>query len=202
MYSVLCFVAREPGMMCLEQLSRESKFQIKAVYTHRKKPSAEDPLRHEREDYIKFLKFCKARALPCSVVDTTLQAERLADICNFEPFDFIVSCNWKFLIPERILSKAKIGTVNLHRGKIPEYRGLEPIKRALTDGQDKIFLSAHVMEREYDTGRILSEHAVDVNRIDVETIDQAVDRLKTEILPLYPLAMLDGLNILINEHKS
>jgi len=200
MYQVICFVAREPGYRCLEALARSGRFRPRAVFSHRRKPASEDPERTEREDFRRFEDLCRERAVPMHVKDTFREAADLCELDQYEPFDFIVSCSWRFRIPLDALRKARLGTVNLHRGKLPDYRGAEPVKRALIDGRDRIVLSAHVMEEEYDTGRLLAEASIRAERRPGETIDRATDRLKAGLLPFYAQTMFEALDVLVCEH--
>ncbi|MBZ0270434.1 hypothetical protein K8I61_00240 [bacterium] len=199
MRDVIVFVAREPGFRVLADLAADPEIRIPIVYTHRRKPTSEDPRRGEREDYARFRDFCAGRGIPMAVKDTFREAAEFPELDGIGPFDYIVSCNWKFRIPPKILSRARIGTINLHRGKLPEYRGLEPVKRALLDARERIHLSAHEMEAEYDTGRVLCDLSIDAARAPGESLDAAVDRLKRELHPLYAKAMRAAMDVLEKE---
>lgn len=194
MYNVVCFLAREPGWRCLQALHSDPDFKIKLLYSHLRKPSSEDPLRSERKNYERFKRFALENKIPFYVKDTFKSAADLKELNDAGPIDFMVSCNWKFKIPLPDLQRAKLGTVNLHRGKLPEYRGLEPVKRALLDGWKHIYLSAHMMEAEYDTGHLLDQAVMSVTRRENESLDDTVERLKTELYPYYPQSMIKGLN--------
>ncbi len=194
MKSVVCFVAREPGWRCLQALFNDPTYKIGMIFSHRRKPTSEDPNRSERPGYQRFKEFAEAHSYPLFIKDTFREAADLSELDQLADIDFIVSCNWKFKIPKADLNRARLGTLNLHRGKLPEYRGLEPVRRTLEDGRDEVHLSAHVMEEEYDTGDLIEELTIPAGIRTGETIEQAVERLKIELYPLYPIAMLDGLN--------
>ena len=52
-------------------------------------------------------------------------------------FDFLISVSWRYLISPQVFEKAKIGSFNIHRGDLPKYAGVEPIKRALNNNETK-----------------------------------------------------------------
>ncbi|MCZ7587137.1 MAG: formyltransferase family protein [Deltaproteobacteria bacterium] len=105
MRDVVAFVAREPGYRCLTALADDPMFRLRAVYTHRRKPTSEDPERGEREDFVRFRDFCAARDIPMFIKDTFKEAADFPELPGFEPIDYIVSCNWKFKIPVEVLKK-------------------------------------------------------------------------------------------------
>jgi len=202
MENVLCFLAREPGWRCLQALDTATNYRIAGLYTHRRKPTSEDPQRGERTHYAAFEAFARQRNIPFFIKDTFAENRRFEEIETLGAYDFVVSCNWKFLIPPTVLERARLGSVNLHRGKLPEYRGLEPVRRALQDGWDKIYLTAHVMEAAYDTGRILHEETLPATVRSGESLTETVERLKRELYPLYPLALLRAMDVLRQERLA
>jgi len=186
----------------LTELTRDPNFQVKAVFSHQKKPSSEDRSRSIREDYQDFRNFCEERNIPFFIKDTFGAAAVLNEISALLPFDFLFSCNWKFKIPLNDLKMARIAAINLHRGKLPDYRGLEPILRALKDGQKRIFLSAHHMEKEYDTGALIAELSIPANHDLGRPIELEVERLKEELFPFYPKIMFTAFEKIIESGKT
>lgn len=71
-----------------------------------------------------------------------------AEVC------FLVRC--KRIIPESELALAgpKVW-INLHLGRLPDYRGVRPISRAMLNGDEKITVTWHLVDRGVDTGNIL-----------------------------------------------
>lgn len=198
--SIICFVARPWGYLCLKALLDRKDFSIRGVFTHRTVPYSENPQRPERKDFKDFVEICQLHSIPLHTAETKREAmELIPYIKELAPFDFILSCSWRFLISREVIDMARIGTVNLHRGKLPEYRGAEPVKRALENGEKEIFLSAHKIAPEYDTGEILYEASVPAGVREGETLEQAVGRLKMELYPEYPVAMFGALAKYKNE---
>ena len=199
MYNVVGFFAREPGWNCLQQLHEDERYRVVGLFTHQLKPRSEDPLRGERTNFARFSRYVEQNGVPMFIKDTLAQGVDLQEIFSLGAIDFIVSCNWKFLIPVKVLQQARRGAINLHRGKLPEYRGLEPIRRSLEDGLTDAYISAHLMDEEYDTGELVHEVKIPANLSENESLEQAVDRLKQELNPYYPVAMIKALDKLLSD---
>lgn len=195
--NITCFVAREPGYLCLERLI-EDGHQVERVFTHIRKPSSEDTTRGNREDYERFFTLCQQHDIPCNSIDSWSE-QRLKLTHNSS--DLIFSCNWKYLLPMEYLELAKLGTINLHRGKLPEYRGLEPVKRAILNGDKQIFITAHKMAEEYDTGEKICEISILADTTENEVLEDVIERLKVKLYPYYPLIMIEAIEKLKMEAR-
>ncbi|HMP67431.1 MAG TPA: methionyl-tRNA formyltransferase [Candidatus Paceibacterota bacterium] len=95
-----------------------------------------------------------------------LQPEKLNDdfynkIKNdFGEFDFFVVASYGKIIPERILSIPKKGTLNVHPSLLPLYRGASPIESAMLDDQKETGVTIMQMDKEMDHGPILSQEVI------------------------------------------
>ena len=65
------------------------------------------------------------------------------------------------ILTRDIFSAPSLGVLNVHPGKLPEYRGCTAVEWAIFNG-DQIFNTVHYIEEGIDTGRILAEEMVDV----------------------------------------
>ena len=72
-----------------------------------------------------------------------------------KPDIILVNCYTYRLVPE-ILSIPPLGCINIHPGKLPEYRGKDPINATLDDG-NRLWVTLHYMDEGYDTGDIIAE---------------------------------------------
>ena len=89
----------------------------------------------------------------------------IKDINSFESINYLSNLNadiflvagFSQIFKEKVLKIPKLGTINLHAGKLPNYRGGSPLNWQLINGEDKIGLSAILMDEGIDTGNILSE---------------------------------------------
>lgn len=91
-----------------------------------------------------------------ALVTTRLRRVALPLIRELRP-DLIVSFTFPYRIPPEITAIPRYGAVNLHPTVLPAYRGPN-VARPIYEGF-AIGATLHWTEAEYDTGRILSQHA-------------------------------------------
>jgi methionyl-tRNA formyltransferase len=56
--------------------------------------------------------------------------------------------------------------LNVHNGKLPQYRGMMPTVWALLEGREEIVVTVHEMDEHLDTGAVLAEFPVAVENGD------------------------------------
>jgi Formyl transferase len=91
------------------------------------------------------------------------------------------------LISEATFSLPKYGTINVHHGHVPDYRGGPPVFWELADGRDTVGFTIHRIDAGIDTGPVLAEGEVPIERRATlaETLAATIPRLHD--------ASLDGL---------
>ncbi|MFT4553188.1 MAG: methionyl-tRNA formyltransferase [Chlamydiales bacterium] len=182
-YRVLAFLARHHGFNGLEHLFKDPRFEVVAVVTHRRNPKSEDADRKERKDFCEFEMITTEHNTPLHFVDTNKEALSLGEKISTWDFDLIASISWRRLIPEEQLNQAKIAGVNLHRGKLPQYAGAEPIKQALLKKEKEIFIDAHILDKEIDNGKVLAQYCHPTSYRKVDSLEENISRLKRELTP-------------------
>lgn len=58
----------------------------------------------------------------------------------------------------------RLGTINLHKGKLPDYRGMPPAFWEIRDNQNAVGCTIHQVEAKLDTGPIISESEVPIEK--------------------------------------
>ncbi len=91
------------------------------------------------------------------LITTRLRRVALPLIRELHP-DLIVSFTFPYRLPPEITAIPRHGAVNLHPALLPAYRGPN-VARPIYEGASEIGATLHWTEAEYDTGRILSQHA-------------------------------------------
>jgi methionyl-tRNA formyltransferase len=66
------------------------------------------------------------------------------------------------ILPERIFSLPKSGTINLHASLLPKYRGAAPINWALINGETKTGLTTFFIQKKVDTGDLILQKEIDI----------------------------------------
>ena len=190
MKTIVAFLSRAHGLNVLSSLIESKDHKILKVYTHSLSPKSQDPQRSLRIDYHLFKEICAKHDIPLVAIDS--KKEKIQDVPHC---DFIVEVSWRYLLLSEITKKAKIIAFGIHRGKLPEYTGAEPIKQALLQNEKEIFLSAHHLDQSIDTGKTITRMSHPVNYDSSFGIDENIQRLRDEITPLFSKIMFKTFKI-------
>jgi methionyl-tRNA formyltransferase len=68
------------------------------------------------------------------------------------------------LISEETFTVPQFGTVNVHHGAVPDYRGGPPVFWELVDGRDRVGFTVHRIDAGIDTGPVLAAGEVQIVR--------------------------------------
>jgi methionyl-tRNA formyltransferase len=77
--------------------------------------------------------------------------------------DLLVSWFWTKKIPRAILEIAPLGTVGVHPSLLPRHRGPDPYFWAIDSGDVVTGVTAHRLDEEYDTGKILGKRELAID---------------------------------------
>lgn len=116
------------------------------------------------------------------------------EIINAQP-DIIITCAYGQIIPEAILNAPKLGCINVHASLLPRLRGGAPLHHALIDGEEKTGITIMYMDKNMDTGDIIStkEYAIkDTDNVGIlhDTLSLMGKDLLFETLP----SIINGTN--------
>ena len=191
MKTIVGFLSRPHGYDALSAIAKSQNYKIIKLYTHKLNPKSQDPQRSIRTDYELFIKKCADNSIPLISIDTASE-----EITDFPDCDYILEISWRYKIPNNIINRARIASFGIHRGKLPDFAGAEPIKQALLNGEKKIVLSAHYLEKDIDAGNIISTIEFPVNYNGDKNLDVNIQTIRDEITPLFSKLVFQTLNIL------
>ena len=77
--------------------------------------------------------------------------------------DLMVVAAYGMLLPEKILTRPRLGCINVHTSLLPRWRGAAPIQRAIQAGDTQTGISIMQMDEGLDTGNILLQKSCDIN---------------------------------------
>lgn len=86
-------------------------------------------------------------------------------IATFQPLA-VIMMTFPFMITEDILALPPKGFINFHYGKLPEYRGAEPIFTQIAQQEKQPALTVHVVDKGIDSGAIIMQHIVSYSEED------------------------------------
>lgn len=103
----------------------------------------------------------------------------------------IILNNQPGILKKEILDVPRIGCLNRHASKLPDYRGVEPIFHALLDGEKTLGVSIHSMTEEIDGGRVYAQAEIPVRGSVLECYEKVFD--------LAPLLFDEAIKNLMND---
>jgi methionyl-tRNA formyltransferase len=95
--------------------------------------------------------------------------------------DLLWITDYRYLVPENIISLTPLGAINLHPSLLPKYRGRAPINWAIINGETNLGLTAHLVDDGMDTGDIIYQESFFLSQ------DQDVGDALKILYPLYGL---------------
>ena len=110
---------------------------------------------YKEKFYDKLEDICKNNSV--KLICTDKISELKDDISKVE---LGVSVGFMEILKQDIYSLPRFGILNLHCGKLPEYRGRAPISRTIMDGNDSQFITLHKIDSGVDSGPVLLEKEI------------------------------------------
>ena len=92
-----------------------------------------------------------------------------------------------------LFSIPRLGTINLHKGKVPEYRGMPPAFWELWNGEQSIGCTVHRVDAKLDTGHVVRQTRVDRARFStLRGLQLQLDEAGIELMSAAVQDMLGG----------
>jgi methionyl-tRNA formyltransferase len=109
-------------------------------------------------------------------------SKRLESFWEATPIDLMFVVSWRYMIPERVYSRPKLGTFVFHDSLLPEYRGFAPTVWAILNGEKFTGATLFEIAEEVDEGEIVSQKRVPISPDD--TIADVMDYVTQAYLDL------------------
>lgn len=87
-----------------------------------------------------------------------------------------------YILKESVFSIPKHGCINLHSGKVPEYRGAAPGFWEMYNGESSVGITIHRVVSGVDAGKILLQEEFPFDRVPEEDPVVYIERFRSEIL--------------------
>jgi len=104
-------------------------------------------------------------------------------------FDIILCVFYHKLIPIKYINRAKFA-INFHGAKLPEYRGCLPTIWAIINGDKTTEITAHLLEKNFDTGDIIKVKEIPIE--DDDTGEDLYEKIKWNVTDIF----IDVVNLL------
>jgi len=76
--------------------------------------------------------------------------------------DFIFSFYFRWMLGDAVLSRARLGALNMHGSLLPKYRGRAPVNWAILNGELETGATLHYMTARADAGDVVDQLAVPI----------------------------------------
>lgn len=147
-YFYLCY--GEMSLKCLSELLAMN-YKPLFVVTH----ESYDSENQKDKFYKKIDETCRTAGIELVKTDKISEIKE-----RFKGTDVGVCAGFMEIIKDDVYNLPKYGILNMHCGKLPEYRGRAPISRAMMDGNDTMFITVHKVDSGVDSGDILVEKPI------------------------------------------
>ena len=106
--------------------------------------------------------------------------------------DFVILAGWMRILSSKFIQAFPDKIINIHPSLLPKYKGLDPIKRSLDNGDEVTGCTVHMVTEELDSGKILMQEEIGILPHDtIESVTKAVHEAEHRIFP----KVLRNLNI-------
>lgn len=113
----------------------------------------------------------------------SLKDKDVIDLIKSFELDLIVVVAFGKILPNKILTAPKFGTINLHPSLLPKYRGPAPINWPIIMGEKKTGLTVMYVSEALDSGDIILQEEIIINDEDtVGTLSQRLSLKGAELL--------------------
>ena len=156
---VILFFNNQRGLSVLSTLVKK-KISIEHIFLSKK-----------NLNQIVFKKICKQK-IPFSKV-TNINSKKVELIIKKNKPDLNIVAGFPYIIEKKIYNIPKYGTINLHAGKLPEYRGGSPLNWQIINNEKKIGISIIKLTQKLDAGEIVSSKKFDLkNNHDIKRVHE------------------------------
>ena len=158
MINVVYMATPEIAVNCLQKLLNFNDVNIQAVVTQPDRPSG----RGNKLTPPPVKEFALAHNIEVLQTDAFKNDEELKDKLRSLKPDFFITFAFGQLLTEEILSIPQIATVNLHASLLPQYRGANPIQRAIYDGKEETGITTMITVLALDAGDICLQEKIKI----------------------------------------
>lgn len=134
----------------------------------------------DSEDGVRYLSvYGHAKKLNIPVIRTSPKKPVFENFINTIKPDLLFIADYRYLLPEHIFSKVKLGAINLHPSLLPKYRGRASLNWAMINGEREVGVTAHFIDSGIDTGDIIKQIPLIIHESDY------IGNVLNNIYPLY-----------------
>lgn len=169
------------GVVCLERLIDNSE-NIVAVVAHPEKKTSDYHGRSVHD-------IAAGNGIPCRRPEKVNSIENIDWLKAFAPDLFVLS-GYNQILRSGVLEIPEMGTINLHGGKLPQYRGVAPINWQIINGETTGACSVIFVDEGIDTGDIITQKEYDI------ALDDTAETIVDKTLVIFPNLLVDAIDLI------
>lgn len=113
---------------------------------------------------------------------------RTLEVIKKENIDLVILAGYMKKVPEILIQEYKNRILNIHPALLPKYGGKgmwgDNVHKAVLENKDsKSGVTVHLVNEEYDKGKILIQKSVDIDNDDLESLKKKIHFVEYEIYP-------------------
>tara|TARA_B100000767_G_scaffold274857_1_gene309284 strand:- start:1786 stop:2406 length:621 start_codon:yes stop_codon:yes gene_type:complete len=107
----------------------------------------------------------------------------------------LIVAGWPLIFPQELIKAAKYDTINLHAGRLPNYRGGSPLNWQIIEGKKNIYISITKMTKKIDRGPIYITKKILLNT------KENIKHLHNKVNKIYPYLVENTIQRIIKKIK-
>lgn len=120
------------------------------------------------------LKYLKDKKIKYTLIKK-INLQLIKKITN-KNYELLISAGFPLIFPEDLINSSRLGTINLHAGKLPAYKGGSPLNWQIINGEKNIGISIMRMNKKLDDGDIYSSKIFKLKKNDtIKTVHDKVN---------------------------
>lgn len=112
-----------------------------------------------------------------------IDGDFIEELVETKPDLFVVIAYGKIL-PEKLITIPKFGTINVHYSLLPKYRGATPVESAILNGDEMTAVTIQQMRFKLDSGPIIAQKEIGIEEND--TTPSLLNKLNKEAVDILP----------------
>jgi methionyl-tRNA formyltransferase len=156
--SIIFFGCYPISLVVLKKLVFDTSLELKLVVTLPQQSQKYPKFKNYVSDWVYRFYPNLPMAFPFSSEEIFSQIK----INGITKVDLIYCFGYPFKIPNNVLNMAGVEALNIHPSLLPEYRGADPIIRAVLNGDLETGITIHRLVEQWDAGPIFSQKVVPI----------------------------------------
>ena len=126
----------------------------------------------------------------CLRLENVNDKNSISYLKTYKPKLFIAA-GYSTIFKNELINIPQKGTINLHAGRLPEYRGGSPLNWQIINGEKKATICVIIIDQGIDTGQILQEHDI---LIDSATTINDLHNQANKLFPQLVINVIDKID--------